>query len=194
MVTDILTTRDLRYQYDEKEHVRLAEDLAHEITVLANAEKLFGVAKAAHKEAVERMGATIRDLSRKLSDGWEIRDVVCRLLPNEPEAGKRTIVRADTGEIVAVEDMYTGVAIETPPAEQLFATAVIESVVDQINSGALDTGDVKCTATVTAASPLFDPKAEASVEERKRTRKPKLRGQDALLPDARTHQPGAPPA
>lgn len=190
-MTEILATRDLRYQYDEKEHVRLAEDLAHEITVLATAERLFGVAKAAHKEAVERMGSTIRDLSRKLSDGWEIRDVVCRLLPNEPEAGKRTIVRADTGELVAIEDMYTGAAIETPPPEKLFATAVLESVVDQINSGALDVGDVKCSATVTASS--FDPTSEASTEERKRTRKPKLRGQDALLPDQRPQQPGAPP-
>jgi len=144
------------------------------------------------KEATERMGSTIRDLSRKLSDGWEIRDVVCRLLPNEPEAGKRTIVRVDTGELVAIEDMYTGAAIEAPPAEQLFATTVIESVVDQINSGALDRGDVKCTATVTGASQFFDPKSEASTEDRKRTRKPKMQGQDAILPDPRNQQPGAP--
>lgn len=209
-MTEILTTRDLRYQYDEKEHVRLAEDLAHEITVLANAERLFGVAKAAHKEAVERMGSTIRDLSRRLSDGWEIRDVVCRLLPNEPEAGKRTIVRVDTGELVSIEDMYTGQQIETPPVDKLFeiapqVSADSQPVTDMPAMGSPSQNAATAgepmgeTRPMSAESSSFDPTSEASTEERKRTRtrKPKLRGQDALLPDQRPGaptQPGAPTA
>jgi hypothetical protein len=199
-VTDILTTRDLRYQYDEKEHLRLAEDLAHEITVLATAERLFGVAKAAHKEAVERMGSTVRDLSRKLSDGWEIRDVVCRLLPNEPEAGKRTIVRADTGELVAIEDMYTGQQVETPVDHLFEVSADSQAVTDMPAMGspsreASTVGELTGkTQPVSAESILFDPKSEASTEERKRTRKlkVKMQGQDAILPDPRKSQPGAP--
>lgn len=144
-----IITRDLRYQYDEKEHVRLAEDLAHQILARDQAVRLFEVAKAAHKAAVENFESCIRDLSRKLSDGWEIRDVPCRLLPNEPAPGQRTIIRVDTGEVIAVENMQSGAAIE-PAADKLFET-IAEELVDQINAGALDGPGVKVTAEVREA-------------------------------------------
>lgn len=77
---------------------------------------------------------------------------------------------------------------------------VLDQVADQINSGALNTPGVTCTAEVHTA-----PDGEASVQEKQRTRrkkKTKLQGQDAVLgPDKRTsfphganedQQPGAP--
>lgn len=186
-MTEFLITRDLRYQYSEHEHVRLAEDLAHAIVAMDSAVKLFERAKAAHKEARERMESEIRDLSRKLSDGWEIRDVHCHLLPNDPEPGKRTIVRVDTGEVIAVEYMETGRSIDAPPPDKLFET-VIESVVDQVNASALNTPGVTCTASM-------GPVDETSTEERTRTRKSRraqMRGQGAILPDHRKPDPPAP--
>lgn len=81
----------------------------------------------------------------------------------------------------------------TPPVDRPglgLIDVLLQKVADQVNSGALNTPGVKCSATV-------GPAAEASAEERARTRrrKPKMQGQDAILPDNRPKpdtRPGEP--
>ena len=51
---------------------------------------------------------------------------------------------------------------------------------------------VKRAAPLLFQAPVSDVPAEASIEERARTRKAKHRGQDAILPDPRNLPPGAP--
>jgi hypothetical protein len=100
-----ITTVDLRHKFDPQERIRLAEDLAHTMLTKQSACKLFASAKKAHEEAVEKLDATITDLSRKLCEGWEYRDIRCKVLWNDPEIGKKTFVRLDTGEIAKIDDM-----------------------------------------------------------------------------------------
>lgn len=102
---DDFILRDLRHTFPQPERVRLAEDLAHEMIQLYQLEQEFAKLKAAHAAKVAERESTIRDLSRKLCEGWEYRDVKCKVLWNDPEDGKKSIVRLDTGEVVAVEDM-----------------------------------------------------------------------------------------
>lgn len=77
-----------------------------------------------------------------------------------------------------------------PTRTESVIAQTLEKVVEEVNSGALDTPG--CTVTASMSSPS----AEASTEERARTRKNKTRkkllGQDAILPDPRKPQPGAP--
>ena len=174
--------RDMRHTFPPPERVRLAEDLSHEMITLHQLETEFDKLKTAHTAKAKERECTIRDLARKLCEGWEYRDIPYRQLWNDPEVGKKTVVRLDTGEVVAVEDMADDERQERLPLEaesEPTLTAVLEKVAEQVNSGALDTPGVTCTASVTPA-----PDAEYSTEERNRTRKtkPKGRGQDALLP------------
>jgi hypothetical protein len=75
---------------------------------------------------------------------------------------------------------------ERLPLEPIPSSGIVpamERVAEQINSGALDTPGVTCTAEVGPAS-------ESSVEEVARTKKQKKgRGQDVLLPAVPTPEP-----
>ena len=112
-----MVTRDLRHSFDPKERIRLAEDLAHELIVRAEACRLFAVAKKAHDEAVGKLESTISDLTRKLCEGWEYRDIKCKVLWNSPREGIKTLVRLDTGEEVAQEEMTFDEKQESLPLE-----------------------------------------------------------------------------
>jgi hypothetical protein len=96
---------DLRHVFPPAERVRLAEDLARELIVKGEAERLFAAAKESHKLALERLNSRVRSLTRALCEGWEYRDVPCKILDNDPEPGQQTIVRLDTGEVVEVQSM-----------------------------------------------------------------------------------------
>lgn len=100
-----VTTRDMRHNYAPAERVRLAEDLSREMIQKVQLETEFGKLKATHTAKVARHDSVIHDLARKLCEGWEYRDVPVRYLWNDPEIGKKTIVRLDTGEVVCVEEM-----------------------------------------------------------------------------------------
>ena len=97
--------RDLRHTFPQAERVRLAEDLSHEIVLRDQLEVEFSKLKSAHADKVSKHDSTIRDLTRKLCEGWEYRDVKCKVLWNDPADGQKTIVRLDTGEVLAVEEM-----------------------------------------------------------------------------------------
>lgn len=65
-------------------------------------------AKATANDFKERIGgfaANVRVLSHIVSRGEEIRDVECTVRFGVPDKKHKTIVRDDTGETVAVEEM-----------------------------------------------------------------------------------------
>jgi len=90
-------TRDFRHTLTPQERVRNAEDLAHELTTRTQAQKLFAAAKKAHDSNIEALDTKIAHLARLLCEGWEYRDVLCKVLYNSPREGEKTIVRLDTG-------------------------------------------------------------------------------------------------
>lgn len=98
-------TRDFRHSFDPKERIRLAEDLAHELISRAELMRTFAVLKKTHDEKVEKVDSAIGHLTRVLCEGWEYRDVKCKVLWNKPKDRQKTIVRLDTGEQVAIESM-----------------------------------------------------------------------------------------
>ena len=72
----------------------------------------LAILEADKKQVVEDFKAKIAaceaeraSLSAKLSNGYEYRQVTCVAYFDRPERGKKTILRSDTAEEVAVEDM-----------------------------------------------------------------------------------------
>ncbi len=97
--------RDLRHSFPAPERVRLAEDLSHEIVLRNQLEQEFSKLKATHADKIGKHDSTICHLTRKLCEGWEVRDIRCKVLWNDPADGQKTIVRMDTGEVIATEEM-----------------------------------------------------------------------------------------
>jgi hypothetical protein len=98
-------TRDFRHNFDPKERIRIAEDLAHELISRADAMRAFSGLNKTHDEKVEKLDSAITHLTRVLCEGWEYRDVKCKVLWNKPKPKQKTIVRLDTGEQVEIVPM-----------------------------------------------------------------------------------------
>jgi hypothetical protein len=186
----------LKCYFTPEERAELSDRMCRAIALKLEKEEEFKVIKKQFSEEIEAQQLEVNRLARRLNFGYEHRNVVCEMLLNQPEAGKKTLIRTDVpGEVVRTYSMDGEDQITAAPPEKLFETApeqepvativaIAEAVAEQVNSGALDTPNVKVTAEV---SPLL---ADSEPTQKpKRTRKPKLQGQDALLPDKRTNFP-----
>jgi hypothetical protein len=189
------TTEFLKCYFTPDERAELSERLCRALALKLEKEEEFKAVKQQFKEAIELQLLEVNRLGRRLNFGYEHRNVACEILLNTPEPGRKTVIRTDVpGELVRTmsmdgEDAIAAKAGELFPEPKAAAIeTVLEKVADQINSGALDVGDVKCTAEV---MPATVPE-EVTAEERQRTkrqRKVKMQGQDAILPDKRTTFP-----
>ena len=110
----------LKCYFTPEERAELSERLCRAIAAKLEAEEEFKVVKTEFKERIEGHQAEINRVGRRLNFGYEHRNVTCEVLLNQPEAGKKTIMRDDVpGEIVRVMAMDEGEQAPTPP-EQLF--------------------------------------------------------------------------
>lgn len=57
------------------------------------------------KARIDALKAELGCLAGKITAGYEHRDVVCRVEYDEPEIGKKRIIREDTFELVGIENM-----------------------------------------------------------------------------------------
>jgi hypothetical protein len=64
------------------------------------AEDEFNNAKTAHKARVSRIDADISDCTRRVTSGYEMRNVKCVLLKFRPDADSALIVRTDNGRVM----------------------------------------------------------------------------------------------
>lgn len=98
-----LITKEFRYDFSEAEAHALALDLAEGIKKLKAilAEKKEVVAK--FKAEADKVKLACDDLSVKVSDGFEMRDIQCWCEYNKPTTGKKQITRIDTAEVFTEE-------------------------------------------------------------------------------------------
>jgi hypothetical protein len=98
-----LITKEFRYDFSEAEAHALAIDLAEGIKKLKSiiAEKK----EAAKKYAADadKVKLACDDLSVKVSDGFEMRNIQCWCDYNTPSTGKKSITRIDTSEVFTEE-------------------------------------------------------------------------------------------
>lgn len=60
------------------------------------------------KAQLDAANASCRRLSQLITNGYEYRNVECDTFMDDPEPGKKTTYRKDTGEVVKVERMTDG--------------------------------------------------------------------------------------
>jgi len=103
----ITEKRTLRYDFTAPE--------IHDLSVqLANETKKVGSLTEEKKSVTSQWTAKINEakalcntLSFKVADGYEHREVDCEVIYNQPANGKKTIIRKDSNNLVAVEQMTT---------------------------------------------------------------------------------------
>jgi hypothetical protein len=92
--------KSFRYDFTEAEAHDLALELAESTKELR---KINEAKKKAMKEFTGQLNgvkAVCDELSIKVSDGYEMRDVACKVEYNTPSTGQREITRTDTGDVL----------------------------------------------------------------------------------------------
>lgn len=95
-----LITKEFRYDFSETEAHALAIDLAEGIKKLKAiiAEKKEVMKK--YTADADKVKIACDDLSIKVSDGFEMRDIQCWCEYNKPSTGQKQITRIDTAEVL----------------------------------------------------------------------------------------------
>ena len=98
-------TEFLRYDFNQDEMSRLSRDLALSIRKRDQAQNALKAAQAQFKQQIEAETATTNLLANQVAMGYEMRNIDCVVYFHTPEAGRKQIVRTDTGELVREEKM-----------------------------------------------------------------------------------------
>lgn len=105
MAKTIIEKRSLRYDFSASEVHDLSLKLAkkNKEVVALEEEKKSVVSQLQAK--INEAKASVNTLSGQVSDGWEYREIECDVIYHQPQQGKKTIIRRDTGKKTAVESM-----------------------------------------------------------------------------------------
>ena len=98
-------TEYLRYTFSDTEIADAARDLATANRKRTSLEQRKKEVDSAIKAEIEAENSVIARLSNLIGTGFEYRDIEVRIELDTPEPGKKTIIRMDTGEEVAVKPM-----------------------------------------------------------------------------------------
>lgn len=93
-------TEFLRYEFTEDEIKEKGAALARSVQQQQLAQEEQKAAAAQFKERIERYNSEIGRYSREVSNGYEMRNIKCRVTFHTPTEGTKRIVRLDTGELV----------------------------------------------------------------------------------------------
>lgn len=99
------TKRTLRYTFNNAELLQIGKEMAESSIALAAVEqdKKRIVADFSAKIATKESEVTVA--SNKIQSGYEFREIPCTITFHKPKAGRKEVVRDDTKELVATEDM-----------------------------------------------------------------------------------------
>jgi hypothetical protein len=95
----------LRYEFSREELQDRAKSLAMNVQRQTQTQEEQKAAQAQFKERLERLTSEVGKLSRDINNGWEMRNILCRVLYHSPTQGTKRIVREDTGELVREQPM-----------------------------------------------------------------------------------------
>ena len=95
----------LRHEFSDAERLEMGRELAQPHNRMAGIEEEEAVMKTQIKERKTGVEATVGSLSRRLNDGYEMSNVLCELIWDEPNVGEVTYKRKDNGEVAKVRAM-----------------------------------------------------------------------------------------
>lgn len=137
----------LKCDFTAEELKEISSQLAREAANMAEAEENKKAATAQFAEKIASAKARVASLARQVNQGYEMRNVECRVLLDKPKRGLVQVVRADTGEIVKERPMSDSEKQGSLPLGGR-VQEVLNTVADEINSGAFDTKRSKVAAEV----------------------------------------------
>jgi hypothetical protein len=101
----ITEKRTLRYDFTAVEVHDLSQALASKNKEIKILKKQKTSVVSEYTAKINAAEANCDDLSNKVSDGYEHREVDCEVIFNQPAQGKKTIIRKDSNTLVGVEAM-----------------------------------------------------------------------------------------
>lgn len=93
-------THHLRWDFTEDELREFSKTMAREAQDLTAAENQKKVATSQFAEEIARHRMALSQMARNISNGYEMRMTKCHVQLDNPERGRATIIREDTGEVV----------------------------------------------------------------------------------------------
>jgi len=97
-------TRNLRVPLTDAEKMRIAGETADELQAIEALEKERKDSAADYKSRIEEKRSVVKKLSKTLTNGYEFKPIEC-VEEKDFKAGKITITRTDTGEVLGRSDM-----------------------------------------------------------------------------------------
>lgn len=97
---DKIVIKNLKYEFSEAEDRQNAKELARQNQALVEAELKKKQVTADLKAEAENIAARIGKLSRWVNDGYDFREIQCKIVFNDPKNGTKSLYRTDTGELV----------------------------------------------------------------------------------------------
>lgn len=112
----------LRCKFTREQIAEFSQELARQIQTLQRLEDQKREVVASFKAQIETANAQAKELSQRITNGYEYRSVDCFVEMNDPEAGTKSIYRRDTGELVrsakmAGEDLQYALPMDEPASE-----------------------------------------------------------------------------
>lgn len=93
-------TEYLKYTFTQAETEAHSQELARQIQALQRLEDQRKEVVANLKAQIEAASGTARDLSQKITNGYEYRNIECEVMLNTPARGRKSIYRLDTNAFV----------------------------------------------------------------------------------------------
>lgn len=97
--------RYLRHDFTDADRLGISKDLAEANLQKARIEDEKKSVNSDFKSRIDRIDADINKLAQALASDFEMRNVECHVYYNKPNKGLKTIINAETSEVVSVEKM-----------------------------------------------------------------------------------------
>jgi hypothetical protein len=120
VVREATIKRNLRWVFTSPEILEISKRLAEKNGAVATLEDEKKRATKDYAARIATVENEVSDLARKVTNGYEFRDIDCRVVFDTPKPGMKTVTRLDTNEQVGVEEM-------TFPEKQMTIPAVDEA-------------------------------------------------------------------
>jgi hypothetical protein len=98
-------TEQIQCSFKPEEMANTAKELAAAVAELEAIKEEKKETDSAFKARMDEQVTAINTAARKYNKGYEVRDVICDIRYNDPEAGQKSIYRMDTKELVRTVEM-----------------------------------------------------------------------------------------
>jgi len=99
------TKRTVRYVFNDEELLTIGKEMAESAIALAAVEQDKKRVVSDFTAKIAAKEAEVSVASNKIQSGYEFREMPCTITFNKPKVGRKEIVRDDTSELIATEDM-----------------------------------------------------------------------------------------